>query len=103
MDDSTMKLAFVNQGFDMILPPYQTSVGACTYGAACCLAKFSEVVVLWTSRLAKQPSRGFGGPRGAFPLHSVEPADHVLYKIRHKLRRLGLLTAPESSSAWSFP
>jgi hypothetical protein len=40
-----MKIAFVNQAVDSILPPYQTSVGACTYGAACCLAKFCEVIV----------------------------------------------------------
>jgi glycosyltransferase involved in cell wall biosynthesis len=40
-----MKLAFVNQPIDTILPPGQTSVGACTYGVAQILAKSCEVVV----------------------------------------------------------
>ena len=44
-DHKTMKIAFVNQRIDTILPPIQNSVGACTYGVACCLAKSCEVIV----------------------------------------------------------
>ena len=40
-----MKVAFVNQSIDTILPPRQNSVGACTYGVAPILAKSCEVVV----------------------------------------------------------
>ena len=40
-----MKVAFVNQPIDTILPPRQNSVGACTYGVAPILAKSCEVVV----------------------------------------------------------
>ena len=40
-----MKVAFVNQPIDTILPPGQNSVGACTYGVAQILAKSCEVVV----------------------------------------------------------
>jgi hypothetical protein len=43
-----MKIAFVGQPIDTILPPYQSSVGACTFGAACSLSKSCEVVVYGT-------------------------------------------------------
>src|SRR3984893_14910165 len=98
-----MKIAFVNQAIDMILPPYQTSVGACTYGAACCLAKFSEVIVYGLQDSHNGVSADLVDRGVRFHFISSSPRDRVLYKIRHKLRRLGLLTAPESSSAWSFP
>ena len=39
-----MKIAFVNQPIDKILPPNQNSVGACTFGAARSLAKLCDVV-----------------------------------------------------------
>ena len=35
----SMKVAFVNQPIDTILPPRQNSVGACTYGVAPILAQ----------------------------------------------------------------
>src|ERR1700761_5074184 len=40
-----MKIAFVSQPFDQILPPYQNSVGACTHGIARPLANNAEVLV----------------------------------------------------------
>ncbi|PSB19694.1 glycosyltransferase family 1 protein [Phormidesmis priestleyi ULC007] len=40
-----MKIAFVNQPIDYILPPIQTSVGACTYGVVNPLARSCEVMV----------------------------------------------------------
>ena len=40
-----MRIAFVNQPIDYILPPIQTSVGACTYGVANSLARSCEVMV----------------------------------------------------------
>ena len=40
-----MKVAFVNQAIDTIIPPGQNSVGACTYGVANILAKSCDVVV----------------------------------------------------------
>ena len=40
-----MKIAFVNQPIDAIVPPYQNSVGACTYWVARPLAKSTEVLV----------------------------------------------------------
>ena len=40
-----MKIAFVNQPFDVIVPPFQSSIGYCTYGVARSLARSSEVLV----------------------------------------------------------
>jgi len=40
-----MKIAFVSQPIDTIIPPYQNSVGACTYWVARLLAQSAEVVV----------------------------------------------------------
>lgn len=40
-----IKIAFVNQPIDYILPPIQTSVGACTYGVVNLLADSCEVMV----------------------------------------------------------
>jgi hypothetical protein len=41
----TLKIAFVNQPFDTILPPNQNSVGACTYWVAKLFAKSAKVLV----------------------------------------------------------
>ena len=43
--DERMKIAFVNQPIDTILPPNQNSVGACTMGAAQFLARSADVLV----------------------------------------------------------
>ena len=40
-----MKIAFVNQPIDTIIPPNQNSVGACTYWVARPLAQSAEVLV----------------------------------------------------------
>ena len=40
-----MKVAFVNQPIDTIIPPGQNSVGACTYGVVNILVKACDVVV----------------------------------------------------------
>jgi hypothetical protein len=76
-----MKLAFVNQGFDMILTPYQTSVGACTYGAACCLAKFSEVIVYGLQDSQNNLPADLVDRGVHFHFTPSSPRDRVLYKI----------------------
>jgi hypothetical protein len=40
-----MRIAFVNQPIDTIIPPNQNSVGACTYWVARPLAQAAEVLV----------------------------------------------------------
>src|ERR1700761_5493467 len=43
--EEIMKIAFVNQPFDTIIPPNQNSVGACTYWVARPFAKSAVVLV----------------------------------------------------------
>jgi glycosyltransferase involved in cell wall biosynthesis len=62
-----MKVAFVNQPIDTILPPGQNSVGACTYGVAQILAKSCEVVVY-----------------GSQDSHKMLPAEFVDQGVRYK-------------------
>src|SRR5271154_5460412 len=40
-----MKIAIVSQPLDTIMPPYQNSVGACTYGVALPLSEAAEVLI----------------------------------------------------------
>jgi glycosyltransferase involved in cell wall biosynthesis len=40
-----MKIAIVSQPLDTIMPPYQNSVGACTYGVAQPLSESAEVLI----------------------------------------------------------
>ncbi|VFU09333.1 hypothetical protein [Methylocella tundrae] len=49
-----MKIAFVNEPFAHMLPPYQSSVGGCGYRAARCLGKFSHVTVYGLHDLDRQ-------------------------------------------------
>jgi glycosyltransferase involved in cell wall biosynthesis len=99
----TMKIAFVNQPFDTILPPYQSSVGACTYGAACCLAKFCEVIVYGLQDLHNGVSTDLVDRGVHFRFFPSSTRDRVLYKIRRKLAKYGLPMAPASSAAWLYP
>ena len=81
-DHKTMKIAFVNQRIDTILPPYQNSVGACTYGVACCLANSCEVIV-------------YGCDDSGSPTDLVERGVHFRFfpssvkdRVWHNIRRL---------------
>jgi glycosyltransferase involved in cell wall biosynthesis len=89
-----MKIAFVNSRVDTILPPYQNSVGACTYGVARCLAKSCEVIAY-----------GCGNP-----MELVDGGVHFRFfpsamkdNVRYKFRRLISPSTPSSIAAWSFP
>ena len=97
-----MRIAFVNQPIDTILPPYQTSVGACTYGAACALAQSCEVVVYGT----KDRNRDFPAEfreRGVhFRFFPVPPSDRLAAKAKEKCSKLFPASLPASSAAWLF-
>jgi glycosyltransferase involved in cell wall biosynthesis len=96
-DHKTMKIAFVNQRIDTILPPYQNSVGACTYGVACCLANSCEVIV-------------YGCDDSGSPTDLVERGVHFRFfpssvkdRVWHNIRRLLSPSTPVSTAAWSYP
>src|ERR1700751_1165538 len=97
-----MRIAFVNQPIDTILPPYQTSVGACTYGAACSLAKFGEVIVYGTSHRHEGLPADFREQNVHFRFFPVPLADRLAAKAREKYCKLSPSCSPASSSGWLF-
>jgi glycosyltransferase involved in cell wall biosynthesis len=98
-----MKLAFVNQPIDTILPPYQTSVGACTYGVACSIADVCEVVVYG----AKDSQAGIEGNvyhrNVKFLFLPSTRSDRLIGKARQIGTRLGWAQSPASTSRWLYP
>jgi glycosyltransferase involved in cell wall biosynthesis len=97
-----MRIAFVNQPIDTILPPYQSSVGACTYGAACSLAKSCDVVVYGTSSRHKAFPSDYSENNVQFKFFSVPFADHVVAKAKEKFSKLFPSCSPTSGSDLLF-
>jgi glycosyltransferase involved in cell wall biosynthesis len=97
-----VKVAFVNQPIDTILPPYQSSVGACTYGAACSLSKFCEVIVYGTRDRHKDWPADFRDQNVHFQFLSVPRSDRLAAKAKEKYSKLFPSSSPASSSEWLF-
>jgi glycosyltransferase involved in cell wall biosynthesis len=97
-----MKIAFVNQPIDTILPPYQSSVGACTYGAACSLSHSCEVVVYGTKDRHRDFPTNFRQQNVDFCFLPVPLSDQLAAKAREKYSKLVPLCPPQSSSSWLF-
>ena len=97
-----MRIAFVNQPIDAILPPYQSSVGACTYGAACSLSRFCEVIVYGTRDRHKDWPADFRDQNVHFRFLSVPLSDRLAAKAKEKYSKLFPSSSPASSSGWLF-
>jgi glycosyltransferase involved in cell wall biosynthesis len=97
-----MKIAFVNQPIDTILPPYQSSIGACTYGAARSLSKSCEVLVYGTRNRHKDFPPDFREQNVQFRFLSVPLSDRLAAKARGKYSELFPSCSPASSSGWLF-
>ena len=97
-----MKIAFVNQPIDTILPPYQSSVGACSYGAACSLAKVCEVVAYGTSNRHKHVPADYREHNVRFRFFAVPLSDRLAAKAREKYSKIIPSCAPASSARWLF-
>ena len=95
-----MKIAFVNQPIDIILLPYQSSIGGCTYGAANSLSKSCEVVVYGTSDRRKDFLADFREQNVHFRFFWVPLSDRLAQKAREKYSKLFPLSSPASSSQW---
>lgn len=85
------------------MPPYQNSVGACTYGLARALAKWCEVVVygLKDRHGDIHPELNEGGVKYKFI--PATRTDDVGFKIRQKYRRVFQSWEPASSASWLYP
>jgi glycosyltransferase involved in cell wall biosynthesis len=98
-----MKVAFVNQPIDTILPPRQNSVGACTYGVAPVMARSCEVVV-YGSRDSHEAVGAQYSERGVtYKFFRSTRADRWLFHARKKYSRLAPGAAPLSTSSLLHP
>jgi glycosyltransferase involved in cell wall biosynthesis len=97
-----MKIAFVNQAIDTILPPYQNSVGACTFGTAHSLAGFCDVVA-YGHKMSNAEQDAIFDRNPRFHFLPATRKDRWLATVRRKYSRLVQTSSPDSSSPWQFP
>ncbi len=97
-----MKIAFVSQAIDTVLPPYQNSVGACTYGAACALSARADVRVFGTQNKHNTDSE-VQQNNVRFRLLQASRKDQYLFRARSKVSQMVRLRTPISTSALLFP
>ena len=98
-----MKIAFVNQPIDTIIPPNQNSVGACTLGAALSMARSADVLVYGLKD-------NHSGKRDLAPGHGIEfrfiPStwqDRLLFSSQKRYAKLFHRSSPISTSQWLYP
>jgi len=97
-----MKIAFVNQAIDTIVPPFQTSVGACTYGAACALPKSCKIIVYGTRDRNRDYTFESPGQNIQLRFFALSFSDRLSAKIRNEYTKLFPAKSPASSSSWLF-
>jgi spore coat protein SA len=102
-----MKIAIVNQYCDLILPPFQNSVGACTYGIASRLASEAEVQVFGLTHDGGQ-TQDFMDQGVRYRLLAASSRDQLLMRKFNRLAMLyrpfnGGMTIPRSAAAWVHP
>jgi glycosyltransferase involved in cell wall biosynthesis len=98
-----VKIAFVNQPIDAILPPYQSSVGACTYGAARSLSRSCEVLVYGTRDRHKDFPEDFLENGVHFRFFPVPRSNQLAAKAKEKYSKLFPIGSPASTSEWLYP
>ena len=97
-----MKIGFVSQPYDRVLPPGQNSVGICTYGLTRSLSKYCKVVVLGL----QDQHEGFTNEHDGkveFCFVRSSASDRLLGRLRAKCSKLVDIRAPFSASDWSYP
>jgi glycosyltransferase involved in cell wall biosynthesis len=98
-----MKIAFVNQPIDTIIPPNQNSVGACTYWVARPLAQSAEVLVYGLRDNHGNPASEGRESGIDFRFFSATREDKWRFSLLKKLAKLFLRSTPISTSRWLFP
>jgi glycosyltransferase involved in cell wall biosynthesis len=99
-----MKIAFVNQPIDAIIPPNQNSVGACTYWVARPFAKSAEVLVYGVKDTNPGDPAALAAEYGIqFRLFPATWFDRILFNLRRKYGKLFRGASPISTSRWTFP
>ena len=98
-----MKIAFVNQPIDTILPPNQNSVGACTYWVARQLAQTAQVLVYGLKDNHGDPARWAEELGIRFRFFRATARDKRLFVVQRRFAKLFPRSAPISTSRWLFP
>jgi glycosyltransferase involved in cell wall biosynthesis len=98
-----MKIGFVNQPIDTIVPPSQNSVGYYTYGVARPLAKYCAVVVYGLADWHKDTKTQGVDQNLCFKFLRSTQSDRLLYSGRKKYSKLVQTSSPMSTSTWQFP
>jgi glycosyltransferase involved in cell wall biosynthesis len=99
-----MKIAFVNQPIDTIIPPNQNSVGACTYWVARPFAKSAEVLVYGIKDTNIGDPASLAAEYGIqFRFFAATWFDRLLFSIRRKYGKSFRAGSQVSTSRWTFP
>jgi glycosyltransferase involved in cell wall biosynthesis len=98
-----MKVAFVNQPVDTILPPNQNSVGGCTYGAGKALSRFCSILAfgMKDSQYALNPEPKDALLRCRFI--ESRPFDRWVFQAMRKYRRVMPRASLLSVSDYLYP
>jgi glycosyltransferase involved in cell wall biosynthesis len=98
-----MKIAFVNQPIDTIIPPNQNSVGACTLGAALSLARSADVLVYGLKDNHSEQADLAPGHGIEFRFIPSTWEDRVLFRTQKRHAKLFHRSSPISTSQWLYP
>jgi glycosyltransferase involved in cell wall biosynthesis len=98
-----MKIAFVSQPFDQILPPFQNSVGACTWGIARPLVGKADILIYGVADKQYKSYDLASEPGITFRFFPATRADKIRFKLHNVLHKLSLNSTPISSSGWLYP
>ena len=97
-----MKIAFVNQPFDVIVPPFQNSIGYYTYGVGRPLAKSCDVIVYGSRETHPENASQLCDPSLNLRLLPCSRIDQFAFEARTKLGNLVEISSPISTSGWLF-
>jgi glycosyltransferase involved in cell wall biosynthesis len=100
---TAMKIAFVSQPIDTIVPPYQNSVGTCTLGAARKLARYADVLVYGLKDNHWNPAAPLAENGINFRFFPSTLRDRMLFDAQNKYAGLFHRVTPISTSSWLFP
>ncbi len=98
-----MKIAFVSQPIDTVIPPKQNSVGACTYWAARPFARSAKVLVYGSKDINPDPSAVAAESGITFRFFATTWSNRSLFKVRREYYKLFGSGSPVSTSRWMFP
>lgn len=98
-----MKIAFVNQPFDTILPPNQNSVGGCTYGLAQALSRTCGIFIYGMTDSQKTLVPGPEDAQLKCRFIESRPWDRLVFQAMQKYRRVATHATLLSASSHLYP